>query len=62
MRQNKKEETWYVLSDFVYSDLSFFLYIPAKGINNRDLHNFKVDLGVTQKLIRLIPQNKIKVS
>ena len=32
------------------------------GINNRDLHNFKVDLGVTQKLIRLIPQNKIKVS
>ena len=32
------------------------------GINNRDLHNFKVDLSVTQKLIRLIPQNKIKVS
>ena len=32
------------------------------GINNRDLHSFKVDLGVTQKLIRLIPQNKIKVS
>jgi len=32
------------------------------GINNRDLHTFKVDLGVTQKLIRLIPQNKIKVS
>ena len=32
------------------------------GINNRDLHTFKVDLGVTQKLIRLIPQNKIKIS
>lgn len=32
------------------------------GINNRDLHNFKVDLSVTQKLIRLIPQNKVKVS
>lgn len=32
------------------------------GINNRDLHTFKVDIGVTQRLIRLIPQNKIKVS
>jgi indole-3-glycerol phosphate synthase len=32
------------------------------GINNRDLHTFKVDLGITQKLIRMIPQNKIKVS
>jgi indole-3-glycerol phosphate synthase len=32
------------------------------GINNRDLHTFKVDLGVTQKLIRLLPQNKVKVS
>lgn len=32
------------------------------GINNRDLHTFKVDINVTQKLIRLIPQNKIKVS
>ncbi len=32
------------------------------GINNRDLHSFKVDLSVTQKLIRMIPQNKVKVS
>ncbi len=32
------------------------------GINNRDLHTFKVDFGVTQKLIRLIPQNKVKIS
>lgn len=32
------------------------------GMNNRDLHNFKVDLAVTQKLIRMIPQSKIKVS
>ncbi len=32
------------------------------GINNRDLHSFKVDIGVTQKLARLIPQNKAIVS
>lgn len=32
------------------------------GINNRDLHSFKVDLGVTQKLMRYIPQNMVKVS
>ncbi len=32
------------------------------GMNNRDLHNFKVDLAVTQKLIRMIPQGRIKVS
>jgi indole-3-glycerol phosphate synthase len=32
------------------------------GINNRDLHTFKVDLGVTQKLLRMIPAGKIRVS
>lgn len=32
------------------------------GINNRDLHTFKVDLGLTQKLIRHIPPHKIIVS
>jgi len=32
------------------------------GMNNRDLHTFKVDLGVTQKLVRLLPSNMIKVS
>jgi indole-3-glycerol phosphate synthase len=32
------------------------------GINNRDLHTFKVDLGVTQKLLRMLPAGKIKVS
>ena len=32
------------------------------GMNNRDLHTFKIDLGVTQKLVRMLPANKIKVS
>jgi indole-3-glycerol phosphate synthase len=32
------------------------------GINNRDLHSFRVDLSTTQKLVRLIPQNKVIIS
>lgn len=32
------------------------------GINNRDLNTFRVDLSTTQRLIRLIPENKIKIS
>lgn len=32
------------------------------GINNRDLHTFKVDVTTTQRLIRSIPDNKVKVS
>jgi indole-3-glycerol phosphate synthase len=32
------------------------------GINNRDLNTFRVDLATTQRLIRLIPENKVKVS
>ena len=32
------------------------------GINNRDLTTFRVDITTTQRLIRLIPENKVKVS
>jgi indole-3-glycerol phosphate synthase len=45
-------------------DIEKALAIDASiiGINNRDLHTFKVDLGITQRLIRMIPQNKVIVS
>lgn len=45
-------------------DIEKALAIDASiiGINNRDLHTFKVDMGVTQRLIRMIPQNKVIVS
>ncbi|MEK6714779.1 MAG: indole-3-glycerol phosphate synthase TrpC [Candidatus Omnitrophota bacterium] len=32
------------------------------GINNRDLHNFKVDINRTKRLIKYIPKNKVIVS
>lgn len=32
------------------------------GINNRDLNTFKVDISTTQRLIRHIPENKVRVS
>ena len=32
------------------------------GINNRDLHTFKVDLGATERLIKHIPPHKTIVS
>jgi indole-3-glycerol phosphate synthase len=35
---------------------------PIIGINNRDLHTFKLDINVTQKLLKLIPPNRIRVS
>ena len=32
------------------------------GINNRDLHTFKVDIGTTTRLVKIIPEGKIIVS
>ena len=32
------------------------------GVNNRDLHSFKVDIAATQRLIRFIPDTKVRVS
>jgi len=45
-------------------DLKKALLIDAKviGINNRDLHSFNVDLGVTTRLIKAIPEGKIIIS
>lgn len=38
------------------------LQVPIIAINNRDLNTFKVDIGVTQRLIRHIPPNKVIVA
>ncbi|OIO38122.1 MAG: hypothetical protein AUJ75_03200 [Candidatus Omnitrophica bacterium CG1_02_49_10] len=32
------------------------------GINNRDLHTFKVDLNTTVRMVNMIPDNKVRVS
>ena len=45
-------------------DLKFALDSKAKliGINNRNLKTLEVELGTTKKLIKKIPEKKIKVS
>ena len=45
-------------------DLKKALLVDAKviGINNRDLHSFNVDLGLTTRLIKAIPEGKIIIS
>jgi indole-3-glycerol phosphate synthase len=44
-------------------ELKKVLDTPAEiiGINNRNLHNFEVDLNTSKLLIPLIPQDKVKV-
>ena len=45
-------------------ELDKALASPASiiGINNRDLTSFNMDIATTQKLIRLIPENKVIVA
>jgi indole-3-glycerol phosphate synthase len=35
---------------------------PVVGVNNRDLVNFQVDLGTTERLSRLMPADRVLVS
>lgn len=35
---------------------------PILGINNRDLHTFKVDINTTSRLIQLIPKGKVIIA
>ncbi len=35
---------------------------PLLGINNRDLHTFHVDLGVTQRLAKMAPPDAVLVA
>jgi indole-3-glycerol phosphate synthase len=43
-------------------DRALLLDTPLIGINNRDLHSFAVDLGVTRTLARHVPEDRLIVA